>query len=138
MCEFAINPTGSSQYLVINNEFLNAHSAVYSKDTGKKYNQYVHSNRVSNTNYGLTADGQNNGEYLQNCFDNISNYNIGISEYSSIYPEQGDPEISAGNCFDQQVTSIVTGQNSEIFNYYVYESEDTLSCYFPNSAGISY
>jgi len=135
VCEFAINPTGSSQYLIINNEFLNAHSAVYSKDTGKKHNQYVHSNRVSNTNYGLTADGQNDGVYLQNCFDNLTNYNLALTDYSSIFTEQGDPEIPAANCFDQQVTSIVTGQNSEIFNYYVYESEDTLSCYYPNTPG---
>jgi hypothetical protein len=74
----------------------------------------IHS-RVSNTNYGPTADGQQ-WEYLQTVLTTYQ-YNIGISEYSSIYPEQGDLKF-AGNCFDQQVTSIVTGQNSEILVLY--------------------
>lgn len=132
VCEFAINPTGSAQYLVINNEFVNAHSAVYSKDTGDKNHQYVHSNRISNANYGLTADGQNNGEYLQNCFDNISNYNIGVSDNSSIFPEQGDYNIPAANCFDKTATTISTGFNTKFFNYYVSIFDSEESCYHPS------
>ena len=127
--------SGLSFFNVQGNEFIGNHEGVIVSSTAEEDFNFVQNNRFSSVDYATTVYGKNNHEYNDNCFENIDIFNIELYKNSSIYFEQGNSDVSAGNCFDKNVAQIITGYGTESFNYHTLEKEFDNSCKVPSTAG---
>ncbi len=118
------------------NDFANTPLGVSSWYTGDDYN-LVSDNGFLGNNYGNSAYGYNNIEYLDNCFDYSSITDIEVFHGASIFPSQGNPVLAAGNCFSFIPTKILTGIGSSPFEYYVLKNTDNTSCKKPGTGNFS-
>jgi hypothetical protein len=124
---------GQSFFNIQSNDFGGG-AGVFSWYSGDDYN-LVSDNGFDGNDYGASAWGRNNVEYLANCFNNIGTVNIEIYDNASIHPTQGYEDLTASNCFTKQVPTFLTGAGSEYFTYFIKTGTVPQSCKHPGFAG---
>lgn len=124
---------GQSFFNIQSNDFTGG-SGVFTWYSGDDYN-LVTDNGFNGNDYGVSAWGRNNVEFLTNCFDNIVTVNIEMYDNASIFDLQGDSDLAASNCFTKQVPTFLTGAGSDYFTYFVKTGTIPQSCRHPGFAG---
>ena len=121
---------GQSAFNIQANDFAGITNGVSSWYTGDDYS-LVTDNGFLGNDYGTSAYGDNNIEYLDNCFDYSGKADIELYSGASIFPLQGQSEDAAGNCFSFGATRILTGAGSVPFDYFVKRGIKPQSCKKP-------
>lgn len=109
--------SGEVLFQVRNNEFNDSRSGVRIENTGDKMRNRIRNNEFNNIDRASSVFGDNNAEYLVNCFAGTNIVDIELNDSASIYTQQGTQNASAGNCFEDGAR-IQTGGGTEHFTYW--------------------
>ncbi|MEE9438636.1 MAG: T9SS type A sorting domain-containing protein, partial [Saprospiraceae bacterium] len=124
---------GDLDFEVTHNDFLGSIFGIFTYFSGDNMYNVIQDNLFSGTEWGNIVLGENDTEYLTNCFENTAQVDMEVHGSASIFEIQGNEEDSesAGNCFDAKIQ---TASNSVSFEYWTKDGfENTTSCKFPGS-----
>jgi hypothetical protein len=128
---------GITEADIFGNSFIGNQEGYYGEHLGEfsLYNNW--NNLYSGNSFGSSTLGVNNQyNYSANCFEYISTANIELLDNSSIRVNQGESEAEeAGNCFDLTVPTLMTGINTDFFNYHILENTPITECEHPGDPG---
>ena len=129
--------TGQSWFEIRNNDFIGNQVGTYNFYAGDDFN-ITRDNYFIGDKYGNSVFGINSTEYLNNCFSLSEQADIELYHESSVFITQGTPELAAGNCFTRNgVPQILTGTDTEPFEYYLKINTIPQSCKNPGSGNFN-
>lgn len=115
--------SGELWYLVDDNEFTNCPTACFIESTGDNIRNTIMNNAFNSNGYANSVYGENDMEFIANCFSGTSDSDIEINHSASIHEVQGTQDQSAGNCFHPGAR-IMTGSNIGFFTYWTKDGYD--------------
>jgi len=116
--------TGELLYGVSENAFSNSgYVGLFTESTGENIYNWTLDNTFSGQKYAISVFGENDTEYLANCFSNTTYADLEINSGASIYLTQGSQQASAGNCFNFGAR-IKTGNGISPFDYWTKDGFD--------------
>lgn len=130
--------TSELLYGVSENAFSNSgYVGLFNENTGENLRNWVTDNSFSGQKYAISVYGENNTEYLANCFSNTTYADLEINNGASIYLKQGSQQASAGNCFNYY-GRIKTGNGISPFEYWTKDGyhascQPVLNCKYPGA-----
>ena len=130
--------TGQLLYGVNENAFSNSgYIGLFTESTGDNFDNRVMNNSFSGHKYAISVFGENDTEYLANCFSNTTYADLEINSGSSIHETQGIGDQSAGNCFNYY-GRIKTGPGILPFTYWTKDGyhascQPVLNCKYPGA-----
>ena len=128
---------GELWYALRGNEISNSGNfSLFIESTGEDLDNKVLGNDFSSQFVNISVFGENDTEFLANCFFDATQAGLEINSGSSIHETQGSQDQSAGNCF--QGSRIKTGSGISHFNYWTrdgYHSQchPTNNCKYPGA-----
>lgn len=110
--------TGELMYSMEGNELSNnGNIGLFTESTGENIRNRVTNNDFSGQKDAISVFGENDTEYLANCFSGTTHADLEINSGASIHMEQGSQSSSAGNCFNPGAR-IKSGVGISPFNYW--------------------
>jgi hypothetical protein len=129
--------SGEVRFIVEGNEFNDSQSGCRIENTGDKMRNRIRSNVFNNIDRASPVFGNNNTEYLTNCFVNTNIVDIELNNGASIFITQGTQDESAGNCFEDDAR-IQTGAGTEHFTYWTKDGYSTPTvCEYPGTGNFT-
>ncbi|HLF63390.1 MAG TPA: zinc-dependent metalloprotease [Saprospiraceae bacterium] len=108
---------GELHFKANNNSFYDAGLGFVTYVTGENTRNFVLNNAFYRNSYAAYAYGENDVEYLINCFEDTYQADIELYHGTSIHNQQGNQTHAAGNCFEDGAR-IITGTGTQPFTYW--------------------
>lgn len=108
---------GEVMYDIANNDFYDVNLGCVAYYTGDNIRNLIRDNAFYRNTFASSAYGENDMEYLTNCFEDTYMTDIEIYDESSIHIAQGLQQLAAGNCFEPGAR-MKTGTGTQPFTYW--------------------
>jgi hypothetical protein len=122
---------GELWYEVNDNVFTNSGIGCFIESTGDNLQNRVMNNEFNSNGIANAVFGENDMEFLANCFNGTINADIEINNGASIHEMQGTEVASAGNCYTDGAR-IMTGTGIGSFTYWTKDGFETQCNYVNN------